>query len=97
MAETAHNPTVPAEVDPEEIDLTRAEDEVEEEDGDDMESEFDDSMFNPMQQFTQLLVTEAGVPIVDVLQGIQEALEKQNKILFKLVSTIESKQCGKQQ
>lgn len=62
---------------------------------DDEIGSFDDSIFDPMQQFTQLLVTEAGVPIVDVLQGIQEAIEKQNKILYKLVSTIESKHCGK--
>lgn len=55
----------------------------------------DDVMFDPMQQFTQLLVTESGVPLVDVLQGIQEAIEKQNKIMYKLVSVVESKTCGK--
>lgn len=58
--------------------------------GDDEE---DDELFDPAHQLTQLLVTEAGVPIVDVLQGIQDALDKQNKILYKLVSVAESKSC----
>jgi hypothetical protein len=48
-------------------------------------------MLDPMQQLTQLLVTEAGTPVVDVLQGLLDAVQKQNKILFKLVSVIESK------
>ena len=52
---------------------------------------FDDGLFDPMQQLTQLLVTESGIPLVDVVQGIQDALDKQNKILYKLVSVIESK------
>lgn len=47
--------------------------------------------YDPLQQVTQLLVTEEGTPIVDVMQGIQDALDKQNKILYKLVSVIESK------
>ncbi len=50
-----------------------------------------DEMFDPMGQLTQLLVTEGGTPIVDVLQGISDALDKQNKILYKLVSVVESK------
>ena len=48
--------------------------------------------YDPLHQVTQLLVTEEGTPIVDVMQGIQDALDKQNKILYKLVSVIESKQ-----
>ena len=47
--------------------------------------------FDPLQQLTQLFVTEAGTPIVDVLQGIQDALDKQNKIMFKLVSVLDAK------
>lgn len=56
----------------------------------DLES-FEEDMFDPMQQLTQLLVTEDGVPLVDVLQGIRESIDKQNKILFKLVSVIDAK------
>lgn len=69
--------------------------EVEEEvEGESLEDELLDDgasfdSFDPMQQLTQLFVTESGVPIVDVLQGIQEAHDKQNKILYKLVSILE--------
>lgn len=89
MADKAQHDTLPTEA--EEIDVVLPEDEGVD---DDIES-FDESVFDPLQQFTQLLVTEAGVPVVDVLHGIQEAIEKQNKILYKLVSTIESKHCSK--
>lgn len=66
------------------------------EDDEDLESfDEDDDVFGPMhdlsQQLTQLMITEDGVPIVDVMQGIQEAIEKQNKILYKLVSVVEAK------
>lgn len=67
---------------------------AEDEDEDDLGSFDDDVMFDPLQQLhglTQLLVTEAGVPVVDVLQGIQDSMDKQNKILYKLVSVIESR------
>lgn len=64
---------------------------------DDLES-FDEGAFDPMQHLTQLFVTESGVPLVDVAQGIQDAIaelgekfEKHNRILYKLVSVIESK------
>lgn len=75
------------------------EDEVGDVDDDDQSEDldsFDDmEVFGSVQelgqQLTQVLVTEDGVPIVDVLQGIQDALDKQNKILYKLVSVIESK------
>lgn len=60
------------------------------EDEEDLES-FDESMFDPMRHLTQLLVTEGGVPIVDVIQSLVDAQEKQNKILYKLVSVIEAK------
>ena len=72
----------------------------EDDDGEDCEDDeedelasFGDALFDPMlitQQVTQLLVTESGVPLVDVVLGIQEALDKQNKILYKLVSVIEA-------
>ena len=67
--------------------------ELDDEDLDDPELEEDSigDMFDPMAQLTQLLVTESGTPLVDVLQGIQDSLDKQNKILYKLVSVIESK------
>lgn len=66
-------------------------DELEDEEDDD--GVFGEALFDPMmltQQLTQLLVTEDGVPAVDVLQGISDALDKQNKILYKLASVIEA-------
>lgn len=57
----------------------------------DIEDSFDGGLFDPMQQLAQMLVTESGVPLVDVLQGIQESLDKQNKILYKLVSVVDAK------
>lgn len=44
-----------------------------------------DGMIDPMQQLTQLFVTEDNVPIVDVLQEILEALKKHNKVMYTLV------------
>lgn len=81
------------EVPVEEIEPADGEELDEEEDLDSFDD--DDGVFDPMHQLTQLFVTEAGTPIVDVLQGISEALDKQNKILYKLVSVVESKHCGK--
>ena len=69
--------------------------ELDEDDEDDEDDDdgFGEALFDPMmltQQLTQLLVTEDGVPAVDVLQGISDALDKQNKILYKLASVIEA-------
>lgn len=63
----------------------------EEEDDIDIDGSFDGAMFDPMHQLTQLLVTESGTPIVDVLQGVLDALDKHNKILYKLVSVLDAK------
>lgn len=96
----ANRPTDKPETAPEIIeDIAPEEDAVDEDDEDlgpdegideDLES-YEEELFDPMQHLTQLLVTESGIPIVDVLQGIQDALDKQNKILYKLVSVVESK------
>ena len=48
-------------------------------------------MFDPLQQLTQLFLTEDGVPIADILQGIREALEKQSKILFKISNILDQR------
>ena len=48
-------------------------------------------MYDPLERLTQLLVTEDGEPLVDVLQAMRHALEKQNKVLFKLVSVLETR------
>ena len=66
---------------------------------DDLEGDVDDDvamdMFDPLQQLTQLFLTEDGVPIADILQGIREALEKQSKILFKISNILEQRPTSK--
>lgn len=52
---------------------------------------FEGSFVDPMEQLSQLLVTEEGKPLVDILSDIEKSIDKQNKILYKLVSVIESK------
>ena len=44
---------------------------------------------DPLQQISQLLITEDGEAVSDVLQGIRDALDKQNKILFKLCGLLD--------
>jgi hypothetical protein len=70
------------------------EEEEEEEEGEDDEEGNDDDdegfyVEDPLQHITQFLVTEEGEGLVDVLVGIRAAYEKQNKILFKLVSLLD--------
>lgn len=61
----------------------------------DIEGDIDDGhaldMFDPLQQLTQLFLTEEGVPIADILQGIRDALEKQSKILFKISNILDQR------
>lgn len=87
-AEEVAAEVVPAEEEEEVVEDVDVDDD--DDDDEDLES-FEEDMFDPMQQLTQLLVTEDGVPLVDVLQGIRESIDKQNKILFKLVSVIDAK------
>lgn len=59
---------------------------TDEDDDDDDELEFD-----PISQLAQLLVTEEGQPVADIMVGIKEALDKHNKILFKISTLLEAK------
>lgn len=52
------------------------------EDEDDEEG-FADESAAAIEQLTQLLMTDKGEPIADVLAGIRDALDKQNKILYR--------------
>ncbi len=56
---------------------------------DDDEYSGDDDDFFDMAQLAQLLVTEEGEPVADVLRGIRDALDKHNKILYKLATAVE--------
>lgn len=64
---------------------------TEEEDDDEDEYEDDDALTSLVAQGFQLLVTQDGVPIADVLQGIKESLDKQAKIMYKIASHLEKK------
>lgn len=46
---------------------------------------------DPLQQISQLLITEDGEAVSDVLQGVRDALVKQNKILFRLCTLLEQR------
>ena len=59
------------------------EDEDEDEGFADDEEGFADESAAAIEQLTQLLMTDKGEPIADVLAGIRDALDKQNKILYR--------------
>lgn len=48
-------------------------------------------MYDPMEQLSQLLVTEDGTPLIDVIVGVRDALDKQNKIMFRLLGVLEER------
>jgi TATA-binding protein-associated factor Taf7 len=70
-----------------EEDLDMSEDDDQEDDED--QDGFEDDDYFDLAQLSQLLVTEEGEPLADVLKGIRDALDKHNKILFRLVGTVE--------
>ena len=68
-----------------------AEDDEEfEDDGED--DDVGDDLVNAVAQVGQLLVTEEGEAVSDILRGIMDALDKQNKILYRGLQLLEAKQ-----
>jgi hypothetical protein len=63
------------------------EEEFDDEDGD---SE-DEEEYDPTEQLCQLMMSEDGTPIADILLGIRDALERHNKILYKAVTVLEAR------
>lgn len=63
------------------------EDDMDDEDEDDDE----DELFTAVAQLTQLMMTEEGEAVADVLHGIRDALDKQNKILYRGLQLLEAK------
>lgn len=86
-------PDVPAAVLAAVADLPEPETDDEEDDDDmdcdECDDDFDDE--DPLFHISQLLVTEDGEAVSDVLAGVRDALEKLNKIVFKLATVIERK------
>lgn len=82
------------------LDGTEANDQVEEEDEDEYDDdegletdddELHDDITTAVGQLTQLMMTEDGEAITDVLQGVRESLEKQNKILYRGLQLLEQR------
>ena len=59
----------------------------EEDDDDGLE----DDLITAVGQLTQLMMTEEGEAITDVLNGVRDAIEKQNKILYRGLQLLEQR------
>lgn len=76
-------------IDEEDIEDEEADEEEDaEEDFDDLE---DDALTTAVGQLTQLMMTEEGEAITDVLSGLRESIEKQNKILYRGLQVLEAR------
>lgn len=66
-------------------------DEEDDDDDDDEEDEYEDQaeLTTAVGQLAQLLMTEEGEAITDVLSGLRDAIDKQNKILFRGLQLLE--------
>ena len=71
-------------------DEAEQEEEFDDEDEDDEDSE-DGEEYDPTEQLCQLMMSEDGTPIADILLGIRDALERHNKILYKAVTVLEAR------
>lgn len=60
-------------------------------DYDDEDDDYGDELAAAVNQIGQLLVTEDGEAVSDVLRGILDALDKQNKILYRGLQLLETK------
>ena len=71
-------------------DVEDADEDAEDEDAE--YDEYEEGEYDPVQHITQLLVTEEGLPVADVLLGIKESLDKLGKIHYKIVQLLEARQ-----
>jgi hypothetical protein len=67
------------------------EEEFDGEDDEDDEDSEDGEEYDPTEQLCQLMMSEDGTPIADILLGIRDALERHNKILYKAVTVLEAR------
>lgn len=70
---------------------------IDDEDEDDVEFDEEgdeDDLASAIGQVAQLLVTEDGEAVGDVLRGILDAIDKQNKILYRGLQLLEAKLAG---
>lgn len=66
-------------------------DAVEYDEPEDEDEEDDDELITAVGQLTQLMMTEEGEAITDVLNGVREAIDKQNKILYRGLQLLEAR------
>lgn len=66
---------------------------LEEDDEEDLEDEEDYE--DAVGQVAQLLMTEEGEAVADVMRGILDAIDKQNKILYRGLQLLEAKFGGR--
>lgn len=64
-------------------------DEEEDEEGEDIDEE--DPLTTAVGQLTQLMMTEEGEAITDVLHGLRDAIDKQNKIMYRGLQLLEAR------
>ena len=57
----------------------------------DEDETYDEDLTTAVGQLTQLMMTEEGEALTDVVNGIRDSLEKQNKILYRGLQLLESK------
>lgn len=57
----------------------------------DLGTDDEDELTVAVGQLTQLMMTEDGEAITDVLNGIRDALDKQNKILYRGLQVLEAR------
>lgn len=77
----------------EDIDEDFDEDNEDIEDVEDIDDDDDeeDALTTAVGQLTQLMMTEEGEAITDVLNGIRDSIEKQNKILYRGLQLLEAR------
>ena len=67
------------------------EDDMEDDMGDEDIEEEDDALTTAVGQLTQLMMTDEGEAITDVLNGIRDSIEKQNKIMYRGLQLLEAR------
>lgn len=61
------------------------------EDIDDEDIDDEDPLTTAVGQLTQLMMTEEGEAITDVLHGLRDAIDKQNKIMYRGLQLLEAR------
>lgn len=90
LDESELRPQTDEDDDPEEEDEDAEGYDDQEEDDDDLDED-DEDLTTAVGQLTQLMMTEEGEAITDVLNGIRESIEKQNKILYRGLQLLEAR------